>query len=96
MLVEDQRSLSELQSKVTLFPQISQAIPVSEKKPLEDIKEIQTALAQLESEMVDDGRVLLRYSGTENKIRLLVEGADAEDVNNWYQKLEESVRKHLT
>ncbi len=96
ILVEEKKPLSELQSRVQLFPQISQAIAVSEKKPLEDVTEIQAVLTQLESEMSDAGRVLLRYSGTENKIRLLVEGEDADAVEAWYRQLENTVRTHLT
>ena len=94
--MEEGRPLSELQSRVTLFPQISQAIEVVEKKPLEDLAEIQSVLDRLESEMGEAGRVLLRYSGTENKIRLLVEGEDADAVEAWYQQLEKVVCDHLT
>lgn len=96
ILVEEGRPLSELQSRVTLFPQISQAIEVVEKKPLEDLAEIQSVLDGLESEIGEAGRVLLRYSGTENKIRLLVEGEDADAVEAWYQQLETVVCDHLT
>ncbi len=96
ILVEEGWPLSELQSRVTLFPQISQAIEVVGKKPLEGIAEIQSVLDRLESEMGEAGRVLLRYSGTENKIRLLVEGEDADAVEVWYQQLEKVVCDHLT
>ena len=96
ILVEEWKPLSELQSRVTLFPQVSTAIEVVEKKPLEDLEDIQSILGELESEMGEAGRVLLRYSGTENKIRLLVEGEDAGSVETWYQRLEKVVRDHLT
>ena len=96
ILVEERKPLSELQSRVTLFPQVSTAIEVVEKKPLEDLEGIQSILGELESEMGEAGRVLLRYSGTENKIRLLVEGEDAGSVETWYQRLEKVVRDHLT
>ena len=95
ILVEEEKPLSELQSRVKMFPQISKAIPVSEKRPLKGVPGIQSTLGQLESEMGNDGRVLLRYSGTENKIRLLVEGENADAVEAWYAKLENSVRAEL-
>ena len=91
-MVSEKTSLSRLKSSVQLYPQIVGAISVSVKKPLEEIHEIQTLLSELRSEMGNAGRVLLRYSGTENKIRLLIEGANAGAVDQWYQRLEKCVR----
>ena len=96
ILVENETPLSELQSHIQLFPQITGAIQVAEKKPLEQLDAIQSCLAALEKEMENSGRVLLRYSGTENKIRLLVEGEEASAVEQGYQRLEHSVRTYLT
>lgn len=95
ILVEEQKPLSELQFCVTLFPQKTGAIPVKAKPPLEEIPGIQRTLASLNEEMGESGRVLLRYSGTELKIRLLVEGENESLVDAWYDVLETSVRKQL-
>ena len=79
-----------------LFPQKTGAILVKEKPHLEDISEIQDTLQSLRGEMGELGRVLLRYSGTEPKIRLLIEGESAAQVNHWYQVLETQIRQKLT
>lgn len=95
ILVEEQKPLSELQSCVTLYPQKTGAIPVKAKPPLEEIPHIQSTLTSLKKDMGESGRVLLRYSGTELKIRLLVEGENGSLVDAWYNVLETSVRKQL-
>ncbi|MDA0348558.1 MAG: phosphoglucosamine mutase [Verrucomicrobia bacterium] len=96
VMVEEKKPISELRSCLELFPQKTGAILVNEKPDLEDIPEIQDTLASLKSEMGDSGRVLLRYSGTEPKIRLLIEGESAAQVNHWYQVLETQIRQSLT
>lgn len=96
VMIEEGKALSELCDSITLFPQRISAISVTEKRPLEKENEIQSTLDQLETEMGDSGRVLLRYSGTENKIRLLVEGEDSDQVDRWYQRLETTVVNNLT
>lgn len=96
ILMEENKPLSELQSCMTLFPQRTGAIQVREKPPLENIAEIQDTLQRLKTEMGDEGRVLLRYSGTEPKIRLLVEGGNLAKVDKWYHELEYQIRKQIT
>ena len=96
VLIEEGKSMSDLQRCMTLFPQRTGALTVAEKIPLEDLPEIQDTLRFLETEMADEGRVLLRYSGTEPKIRLLIEGVSAEKVDKWYQTLEYRIKQHLT
>ena len=96
VMVEEKKPLSELRSCMELFPQKTGAILVKEKPDLEDIPEIQDTLQSLRGEMGESGRVLLRYSGTEPKIRLLIEGESATQVNHWYQVLETQIRQKLT
>ncbi len=95
IMIESQSPLSDLQSVIDLFPQKTGAIAVHSKPVLEDIPEIQFTLRSLEREMGESGRVLLRYSGTEPKIRLLVEGENSSLVDRWYQTLESKVRTQL-
>lgn len=73
------RPLSELRRALRKFPQQTLALPVVEKRPLESMPELGAAVRAVEQELGAGGRVLVRYSGTEAKLRLLVEGP-ADDV----------------
>ncbi|MCB1120609.1 MAG: phosphoglucosamine mutase [Verrucomicrobiae bacterium] len=95
MMLEEGRPLSVLKNCMKLFPQKTGAIQVIEKRPLEDIPAIQDTIQILESEMGESGRVLLRYSGTEPKIRLLIEGENEDKVETWYRVLESRVISEL-
>lgn len=69
-----QTSLSSLSKVMTNFPQVLVNLPVKSKPPLETLSEFNTVLAQVEAELGESGRVLVRYSGTESKVRVMVEG----------------------
>lgn len=68
------RPLSELRCALVKFPQLTLALKVRVKKPLEELPGLARAVSHLETELGTRGRVLVRYSGTESKLRLLVEG----------------------
>jgi phosphoglucosamine mutase len=74
VMVETGRPLSELRQALKKFPQASKAIPVKRKPPIPELKQLSRVMAELERELTGNGRILVRYSGTEPKIRLLVEG----------------------
>ena len=87
--------LSKLQEQYRLFPQETRSLHVAQKLPLGDLQQTQQAISTVETELGTDGRVLIRYSGTESKIRLLVEGKDLEVITSAITKLEKSVREDL-
>jgi phosphoglucosamine mutase len=87
--------LSELRRGLIKFPQLSSALAVREKKPLESIRAIQSAIKGVEDELGKAGRVLVRYSGTEPKLRLLVEGPTQTAVQAAMDKLVAAVRADL-
>jgi len=67
------KKLSELAACMDEYPAELVAISVKEKPPIESVSELQGAITHAEQDMGDNGRVLVRYSGTEKKIRVLVE-----------------------
>jgi phosphoglucosamine mutase len=90
------KPLSELARCWTRFPQILTNIVVREKKPLEELGEITRLIAQAEAALKPQGgRLLLRYSGTEPKIRLLLEGRDAALIEQWNQKITRALKEEL-
>ena len=76
LMVRRQKRLSELAKCFTALPQKLVNVRVSRKPPLEDLETTAACVAKIEAELGKDGRVLVRYSGTENKARVMVEGPD--------------------
>jgi phosphoglucosamine mutase len=87
--------LSQLRRALKKFPQLSSALPVREKIPVEHLPALLTAIQALENELGKQGRVLVRYSGTEPKLRLLVEGPSEAVVRDGIDRLERAVRSEL-
>jgi phosphoglucosamine mutase len=80
--------LSKLAKCWTRFPQLVTNVKVREKKPIEQLDGISRLVAEAEKDLQSQGgRLLLRYSGTEPKIRLLVEGSDAQALEKWSRQI---------
>ena len=90
------KPLSELARCWTRYPQMLTNMVVREKKPLEELKEVGRLVAQAEESLKSEGgRILLRYSGTEPKIRLLLEGRNAAVLKQWNQKISKAIKAEL-
>jgi phosphoglucosamine mutase len=87
--------LSELRRVLKKFPQRTRALEVREKKPFGTLAALGVAMAALEAELGARGRVLVRYSGTEPKLRLLIEGPDDATVDAGLARLEAAARTDL-
>jgi len=77
MMREKEIPLSELANCMDIYPQVLLGLEVKEKPPIETIPEIQSAINAAELAFAKKGRILVRYSGTERKIRVLTECSDA-------------------
>ena len=88
--------LSKLAQCWTRFPQMVTNIVVREKRPFEELAEVGQLTADAEAELkAQGGRVFLRYSGTEPKARLLIEGRDRATLEKWTHKISEAIRKQV-
>jgi phosphoglucosamine mutase len=91
-LVSSGRRASEAFDAFDLYPQRLVNLNVSQKRPLEELE----GLASLQEEIEGEGmRHLFRYSGTENKIRLLLEGRDARQLEAMMERIEAFFRREL-
>ena len=88
--------LSHLSRCWTRFPQLVTNIKVREKRPFEQLDEVLGLVSAAEDELKNDGgRVLLRYSGTEQKARLLIEGRDSDSLQRWSRKIADAIKKQV-
>ena len=94
-MIRDNASLEDLHSIFQPFPQLKKNLPVLDKPELETMKDLQRDLAGMQHDLGDKGRILLRYSGTEPKVRLLAEAQDAKLAETVFAQLEGIVQKHL-
>ncbi|MCA9561339.1 MAG: phosphoglucosamine mutase [Myxococcales bacterium] len=76
IMVASKQPLHALAARMTRFPQVLRNVDVPSKPPLESLGPLQAAIADVEGALGDDGRVLVRYSGTQRKCRVMVEGPD--------------------
>ena len=95
MKAKDQ-PLSKLAKCWTRFPQLVTNVKVREKKPFEQLDGVTMLVAMAEEDLkAQGGRVLLRYSGTEPKARLLLEGRDAKVLESWSKKICGAIQKQI-
>jgi phosphoglucosamine mutase len=93
---EKNQPLSKLVKCWTRFPQVVTNVRVREKIPFEKLNGVLDLVSEAESNLKSaGGRVLLRYSGTEPKARLLLEGRDEQDLKNWSQKICAAIGKQI-
>lgn len=90
------RDLDSLLADLEVYPQKLVNLAVREKKPLSELPAVAAVIAEAERDFNGRGRVLVRYSGTEAKIRVMVEGADAARVEHWTARIADRIRAELT
>lgn len=95
LVLATKQPLSKSQKIVDMFDSVSKAIKVARKTPFEQTKTLNGAMQTCRDMLGNFGRILVRYSGTENKIRLLVEGKTPETNLKCMEILEKSVENDL-
>jgi phosphoglucosamine mutase len=93
VLAERGQKLSE--AAFAKFPQVLINVRVTKKPPIEQVPALQAAIAAAEKELGEDGRILVRYSGTEQICRVMVEGPRDEMVKRLAAGVADAVKKEL-
>ena len=89
------KKLSQLKKCIEKYPQMLESFHVKEKKPLEELPDVQKVLSKAEKELGEDGRILVRYSGTENKCRVMVEGKTQKITEKVCNEIADAIKKEI-
>ncbi len=92
-LMEKKTSLNELAKEVRIYPQLLENVRVSDKKTARENPKVQAAVADAEKTLGEDGRILVRESGTEPVIRVMVEAASQEQCRKYVQEVVQVIRE---
>ena len=87
IILEKDKTLGELRKCMSRFPQVTRSIAVDRKVPLTELPELERYIRLIESSLGRQGRVLFRYSGTENKARVMIEGGDQDEIESMISSL---------
>ena len=89
------RKLSDLASELTTYPQVLVNVRVDRKVDLTTVPEVARVMSGVESRLAGKGRLLIRYSGTEPLLRIMIEGQDQREISAWAEEIADAVRRHL-
>ena len=89
------RTLADLASELTTYPQVLMNLRVERKVDLKTIPEVAAVMSSVETRLAGNGRLLVRYSGTEPLLRVMLEGKDQAEIKRWGQEIIDAVKEHV-
>jgi phosphoglucosamine mutase len=89
------RNLADLASELRTYPQVLMNVRVERKVDLKTVPQIAAVMSSVESRLAGNGRLLVRYSGTEPLLRIMLEGQDQGEIRRWGQEIVEAVKQHI-
>jgi phosphoglucosamine mutase len=95
VIADTGRELADLASQLVSYPQVLVNVRVKEKTDLRAVPEIAAAMDRVERSLAGQGRLLVRYSGTEPLLRVMIEGRDQHEIQGWAREIADTVRQHL-
>jgi phosphoglucosamine mutase len=93
VMVQKQKPLSELAKVMTKSPQVLINTKVDRKIPLAQLPGVTAMIKDVEAVLGEEGRVLVRYSGTESKVRVMIEGPNQDQLTTWANDIAEALAK---
>jgi phosphoglucosamine mutase len=94
-MVETGRELASLAGELVTYPQVLVNVRVKDKKALDSVPAIKAVTDAVETKLTGAGRLLVRYSGTEPLLRIMIEGKDQREIQGWADEIAAAVRTHL-
>jgi phosphoglucosamine mutase len=94
-MVQEGKPLSELARSMTRYPQVLLNFAVAKKRPFEEMPTVVHVIKRVESDLGADGRVVVRYSGTEAKARVMIEGTDEARIKAHADEIAQTLQKAL-
>jgi phosphoglucosamine mutase len=95
VMAETGRELADLAAELVTYPQVLLNVRVKEKKDLQGVPAIAESMRRVEDRLSGNGRLLVRYSGTEPLLRVMIEGKDQQEIQGWATEIVNTVKEHL-
>ncbi len=95
IMVREERPASELARVMERFPQVLESVTLPARRPIADMPLLSKSIAQIERKLGSKGRVLVRWSGTEPKLRFMAEGPKRDQLQTMVAELAQAARKDL-
>jgi phosphoglucosamine mutase len=95
VMAETGRELADLASELVTYPQVLVNVRVREKRDLGTVPDIAAVMTRVEQKLAGQGRLLVRYSGTEPLLRVMLEGRDQGEIQGWASEIAGKVKEHL-
>jgi phosphoglucosamine mutase len=89
------RELADLADDLTTYPQVLLNVRVREKTDLERIPEVAAIMTRVQEQLAGNGRLLVRYSGTEPLVRVMLEGQDLQQIDLWARQIVDAISKTI-
>jgi phosphoglucosamine mutase len=95
ILRDSKKTLDDLTNEIRTFPQKLVNVRVKQKRPLEELAQVQLEIQAAEQEFAGAGRIVVRFSGTEPLARVMIEAGSEESVNKWTARIADAIRHEL-
>jgi len=95
VMAESGRDLAALASQLVTYPQVLVNVRVRQKQDLQTVPAVSEAMQRVERQLHGEGRLLVRYSGTEPLLRVMIEGKNQRQIQAWAAEIAGTVKDHL-
>jgi phosphoglucosamine mutase len=95
VIADTGRDLADLAAQLVTYPQVLVNVRVRERRDLKSVPAVAAVIERVEQRLGGHGRLLVRYSGTEPLLRVMLEGKDQHEIRGWANEIAETVKQHL-